>query len=327
MALRVLAWMMLAVLMGGGSVTAAEFWVGGNTCEKSPCTTPRTVEMSGQIVVGDAKRFEELLEKEGPSISGLALRSPGGNVDEAMRIGRLVRRKLLRTLAPAESDGGNVCFISGWPEVSSECVCLSSCFLIHSAGVFRAGHVLGLHRPRYDEAFFGKLPLDEANKQYGAVIERIKAYLIEMGVGDRYLTRMLRVSSSEMEIVTAEDAERDLNGFSPAIAEWLKAKCGEVSEKDRKSMSDLGFYMVLKEAPYSKLDDEQRAYVANMTRHVTPEMERQYQHYSKRDTEITHCRNAAVYEEREKRYFEDMFAGFEEVKGASGNRVTAPSKR
>jgi hypothetical protein len=269
--------------------------------------------MSGRIVPGDAKRFEELLAKEGPSISGLALRSPGGDVDEAMKIGRIVRAKLLRTVAPISSAEGNVCFMRGLPEHAPECVCLSSCFLVYAGGVTRGGNVLGLHRPRYDEAFFAKLPLEEANRRYGAVIERIKAYLLEMGVGDRYLDRMLRVSSSEMEILSKEDADRDLNGSIPAMAEWLKAKCGEIPEKEQKAMSSLTLYMALKDLPYSKLDDEFRDYVADMSRRVTPDMERRYQAYSQKDGEVTRCRNGALLAERQKRH--DEFAGFEEYKG------------
>ncbi|WP_040639740.1 COG3904 family protein [Microvirga lotononidis] len=267
--------------------------------------------MSGRIVPGDAKRFEALLAKEGPSISGVALRSPGGDVDEAMRIGRIVRAKLLRTLAPISSPEGNVCMMGGSPEQASECVCLSSCFLIYAGGVMRGGNVLGLHRPRYDEAFFANLPLEAANRRYGAVIERIKAYLLEMGIGDRYLDRMLRVSSSEMEILSKDEADRDLNGFIPAMAEWLKAKCGEIPEKEQKAMSSLTLYMALKDMPYSQLDDEFRAYVADMSRRVTPEMERRYQAYSRREGEVTGCRNGALLEERRKRHGE--FAEFDEL--------------
>lgn len=269
--------------------------------------------MSGRIVPGDARRLEALLAKEGPSISGLALRSPGGDVDEAMKIGRIVRAKLLRTIAPISSAEGNVCFMGGLPEQASECVCLSSCFLVYTGGVMRGGNVLGLHRPRYDEAFFAKLPLEEANRRYGAVIERIKAYLLEMGVGDRYLDRMLRVSSSEMEILSKEEADRDLNGSIPAMAEWLKAKCGEIPEKEQKAMSSLTLYMALKDKPYSQLDDEFRDYVADMSRHVTPELERHYQAYSQKEGEVTRCQNGALLEERQKRH--DEFAGFGEFKG------------
>jgi hypothetical protein len=312
MVLRTLAWALLSVL-ACGSAMAADFWVGGNTCEGTPCTTPRTVEMSGRIVPGDAKRFEALLAKEGPSISGLAIRSLGGDVDEAMRIGRIVRSKLLRTVAPISSAEGNVCSIGGLPEEAPECVCLSSCFLVYAGGVIRGGNVLGLHRPRYDEAFFAKLPLEEANRRYGAVIERIKAYLLEMGVGDRYLDRMLRISSSEMEILSKEEADRNLNGSIPAMAEWLKAKCGEIPEKEQKAMSSLTLYMALKDMPSSKLEDEFRDYVADMSRRVTPEMERRYQLYSQKESEVTRCRNGALFEERQKRHGE--FAGFEEFSG------------
>jgi hypothetical protein len=275
------------------------------------------IEMSGRIVPGDAKRLDELLDKEGAIFGILALRSPGGDVAEAMKVGRLVRKRLLYTRAP--SDGGNgkrYCSIGGSPEASSECVCLSSCFLIYAAGIHRTGNVLGLHRPRYDEAFFAKLPLDEANKRYGAVIEQIRAYLVEMGVGDRYLDRMMRVSSSEMEIVKPEDAERDLSGFIPAMAEWLKAKCGETPQHEKALVSHWAFYMSIKDRPYSQLDYDQRSYLAWRSPHFTPEIERQYREYAERDAKVTGCRNGTLYRERLERAGPSEFDGlFEELLG------------
>ncbi|MBJ6125410.1 hypothetical protein [Microvirga splendida] len=284
--------------------------------------------MSGTIVPGDARRFEELLDKEGASIRSLGLRSPGGDVAEAIQIGRTVRKRLLRTSAPTEDgDGQRICFVGGSPEVSSECVCLSSCFLIYAAGIHRSGYVLGLHRPRYEEAFFAKLPLEQANAKYSAVIEQIKAYLVEMGVGDAYLRRMLRVSSSEMEILTREEAERDLNGFIPAMAEWLKAKCGELSEREERLVSDWGLYMALKDENVTELASDLREYLLDKAETVTPEIERQYRISSSKGDKITHCRNGTMYQERKRVGPKNQFDGFQEVLGPDGWPMIVPPQK
>jgi hypothetical protein len=308
---------------------AADFRLFQRSCGETACSVARLIgiiEMSGKIVPGDAKRLEDLLNKEGSSFGVLALRSPGGDVAEAMRIGRLVRQRLLRTSAPTDDGSGQrMCFVGGSPEVFSECICLSSCFLIYAAGIHRSGNVLGLHRPWYDEAFFAKLPLDQANAKYGAVIEQIRAYLVEMGVGDKYLQRMLRVSSSEMEILTQEEADRDLNGFIPAIAEWLKAKCGEVPERERSTMQEWSYYMILKDLPYARLDGEQREYVAYKSRFVTPEIESRYRIYSAKQDGVTKCQNGTLYLERDKRAPPSEFDGFgEPLLGSDGWPMVIP---
>ena len=329
MVLRVLGWILLSVWACGGAM-AADFRVVHRPCDE-PCTVAKYVgimEMSGPITPGDAKKFATMLDKEGGIIGALTLRSPGGDVAEAMQIGRTVRKRLLRTNAPGEDvHGRRSCYIGGSVQPSSECVCLSSCFLVYAAGIHRSGHVLGLHRPRYDEAFFAKLPLEQANARYAAVIEQIRAYLVSMGVGDRYLERMLRVSSSEMQILTREEADRDLSGFTPAMAEWLKARCGEVSERERDFVIEWSYYMSLKEKPYAQLNDGQRAHVAYKSKLATPEIEKQYLTLANKEASVTTCRNGTLYRERERVRPKDEFEGFQEMLGPDGWPMIAPGQR
>jgi hypothetical protein len=136
---------------------------------------------------------------------------------------------------------------------------------------------------------------------------------------------LLRVSSSEMEILTQEEADRDLNGFIPAIAEWLKAKCGEVPERERSTMQEWSYYMILKDLPYARLDGEQREYVAYKSRFVTPEIESRYRIYSAKQDGVTKCQNGTLYLERDKRAPPSEFDGFgEPLLGSDGWPMVIP---
>ena len=57
----------------------------------------------GEIVKGDAQHFRQALREGGPQIERVQLRSPGGDVDEALEIGRMIRSVYLNTEAPQET--------------------------------------------------------------------------------------------------------------------------------------------------------------------------------------------------------------------------------
>ena len=104
--------------------------------------------LSGDIVKGDYERVATFLDAHRPKM--FALNSNGGDVDEALKIGRLFRKFLVLTLVPTKSSycGGE------------DCTCASACALIWFGGVNRGGTV-GLHRPRPTDPMFGKLsPVD-----------------------------------------------------------------------------------------------------------------------------------------------------------------------
>lgn len=97
-----------------------------------------TVSRSGEIVVarmigdieqGDLVKFKRVLNRFG-YITHLQLNSPGGNLYEAISIGREIRRNKIATI------------------VSSKSECLSACPYIFIGGLFRtieAGGKIGMH--------------------------------------------------------------------------------------------------------------------------------------------------------------------------------------
>jgi hypothetical protein len=86
---------------------------------------------TGTIMPDSAKAFAAEVEKHGAYIKTVVLQSPGGSVQDAMEIGRLIRAKNFAT------------------EVTSGHVCASSCPLVFAGGVTRragARAQLGVHQ-------------------------------------------------------------------------------------------------------------------------------------------------------------------------------------
>ncbi len=99
------------------------------------------ITIEGAIAPGDYQKLvdEALSSREARTVW---LASPGGNLREALRMGRLIRSFGFAVGVP---------FTKAEPLVSlknpANNTCSSSCFLLYAAGVSRRGSVLGLHRP------------------------------------------------------------------------------------------------------------------------------------------------------------------------------------
>jgi hypothetical protein len=194
-----------------------------------PCDNPDlTVFLVGEIVSGDTDRLKAVLEQAGPEVTSVSLRSPGGSVDEGIKIGRLVRSLYMSTRAPFVEGKYVACeresTVLGAPV---PCTCASACFLVFVGGVQRWGTDILVHRIKFDSSVFGSLEFPEAAKTYQAAMEVVRNYLAEMGVQERFYERMFNTSSSQVSELNADEI-RELTGAAagdPSFAEWLDAKC------------------------------------------------------------------------------------------------------
>jgi hypothetical protein len=186
--------------------------------------------LNGQILKGDYDKVATFIRAHHPFVGAFSLASPGGDVDEALKIGRLFRKYLIITAAPdsLRIADGNVTN-DDVPHLSeglrdlcrgSDCTCASACALIWMGGVVRSGMV-GLHRPRTTDPMFRGLPPADASTAYRRVLEKIAAYLNEMEVPKSIVETMVATSSGDIRWVTAIDVDDP-----PSIAEWAEASCG-----------------------------------------------------------------------------------------------------
>ncbi len=136
--------------------------------------------IEGPIVKGDYKRFQYLALSVPPESGVVWLASPGGDLTEAMKIGFLVRRMKYDVQAPKSNK--NIWSIMLHVSDLRNNVCASACFFIYSAGVYRSGDVLGLHRPRITEKDLKYLTMDEAALGQTSTRDIASTYLNKMGI-------------------------------------------------------------------------------------------------------------------------------------------------
>lgn len=188
--------------------------------------------LTGPIEPGDYEKVRALYRENHPFFGSFTLASPGGNVLEALKIGRLFRKYLLIALAPvriASADGREKFVLPGEPECDSgTCICASACALVWFGAVEHLGTV-GLHRPHTDDAAFKNLDPPAAAALYRQIIEGVRQYLDEMEVPRPMIDAMVATGSADIKWVTLD------TGLSrpPSLAEWEDATCGSFSFEER----------------------------------------------------------------------------------------------
>jgi hypothetical protein len=143
-------------------------------------TTSSALLIHGEIRKGDATTFTTLADELARDTSCPMVGSPlnpvpmifvkldsqGGDIIEALAIGREIRRRFM---------------VTGVPNANMECD--SACVFALMAGVNRiGGGKIGLHRPAFDPAFFADLSPTAARSRYNTLVEQLRQYYVdEMG--------------------------------------------------------------------------------------------------------------------------------------------------
>ena len=176
------------------------------------------VSLSGKITPGDAERLAAYFMTQ-RVINTIYLNSPGGDLNEALRIAELVK-----------SGGVRV-------SVKSGSICASSCFFIFIAGTDRTaataaddgsypkkaskkfGYV-GIHRP-----YFAKSDGDRSSaKQQEAMMAQAKSYLASRGVAQHLIDLMMSRPSNDIYWLSERDLEA-IGPYDPGDEENLIRRC------------------------------------------------------------------------------------------------------
>jgi hypothetical protein len=175
---------------------------------------------SGEIQKGDAEKLAKVLMQAHPFGTMLVLDSPGGDVEEALRIALLAKTLHLDTVV--ESGG----------------TCASACFFIWLAGNNRiadgtidgrmpkrvAGY-LGLHRPYLKSDPAKKSSSTDAITRQHNVMQKTSTYLRNEDVPQRLIDLMMSRPSNDIYWMTQDDRDQ-LGAFSPGHEELLISRCG-----------------------------------------------------------------------------------------------------
>jgi hypothetical protein len=187
----------------------------------------------------------------------LYLDSPGGDVDEAMQIGRMARKYLLTAISPISFGNGSG-YLSG-PKLADNsqpicqgqnCICASACALIWFGAAARSGD-LGLHRPVFTGTAFAKLPAAEASQVYRQALQRIATYLKEMEAPPNIIESTIATDSSAIRWISGNDEKLT---EPPSIAEWIDSSCGSFTDDEQTSLSSLDLKKHLHPQQYNAAD-------------------------------------------------------------------------
>ena len=158
-------------------------------------------KIEGEIVPGDAQRLLDFYGKYAELISPVYLRSRGGNVAEAMKMGAIIRRLRLETDVPVW-DTGKAPIDKIKTDNQENVICASACFLIYAGGATRFGNYLALHRPLLPREEAGKLSDVEYETAQKDIMTEVKAYLADMDIDQYWIDRMFSANSQEYYMPT-----------------------------------------------------------------------------------------------------------------------------
>lgn len=164
------------------------------------------VNASGPIEIGDADKFKRFIERsEVPPRTCVYINSGGGNVEEAIEIGRTIRegwlstdvgQRILDFFVPAE-------FIV--PRKLLPGKCMSAATLVYLGGRLRFlqdGAKFGVHQ----FSFKNPSPSDISRSQ--RLSARIARYISDMGICPSFFELSTEAEGHEMKIVSKGDLER-----------------------------------------------------------------------------------------------------------------------
>jgi hypothetical protein len=194
-------------------------------------TEPHTIRVYGEIVKGDSSAFTKYARDyvnsnfpagaSGIPIMQVILDSPGGDVMEALAIGREVRARFM--LASVRRQ------------------CNSACVFILIAGVKRhTGEFskIGLHRPAFDPEYFAGLSPSEARDRYNSMVKTLQHYYIEEmgGSPEAFRLIMSTPSTSSRFLSLGEIVDLGIEGEDPAFAEYEEAQNIQLYGRERWSL-------------------------------------------------------------------------------------------
>jgi len=142
----------------------------------------------GSIDPGAAGRFTEEIAARGEYVKTVSLNSPGGSVDDALAMAKLIREKGLNT------------------KVATKALCASSCPLVFSGGVAReaeADAIVGVHQ--VFNAGQEKPSAEQAMSGAQSTTARIARHLDEMGIGNGLWIHALETPPDRLYYLTPEE--------------------------------------------------------------------------------------------------------------------------
>ena len=197
--------------------------------------TDRQLVIEGDIEPGDVQKFLDAIKENQGQISTVWIFSPGGDFQEAMKIGRAMRALELASVVPTRNNFGKPQCDSkvARPSDPAYCIAASAGFMIHIGGVWRGGSYVIVHRPYFERTNYRQLSEAQAQVEFAALQAEAGSYMSEMGVPAQIQEQVLATPSDGRFVLDEATVKTYFWGDLPARHEWLVAKCSRMSHGDR----------------------------------------------------------------------------------------------
>ncbi len=170
---------------------------------------PAVLRLQSGIRKGDLVNFQNALalidrdavkKVNGIPLIEVELDSPGGDVVEAVAIGRTIYQNYMMTAVRPGHE------------------CVSACVFVLMAGAVHYpadGSRIGVHRPLL--ASWSHMSSAEAHAKYDSLMDYLRQYFAELGVADRAYDIMMRTASRDMRYFSSGELDQlRLRGEDPA---------------------------------------------------------------------------------------------------------------
>jgi hypothetical protein len=182
--------------------------------------------LKGEITPGDYAYLLDVIRSDKDrfwSSASFVLASPGGDVQEALRIARLVKGTFSSVFV-GEAAGP----------------CVSACFFIFSAAAFRdaaGSRILGIHRPYIHPRRLVSVGTREAEALQKDALRQARSYLENLDVPTNLIDKMFQRASTEIYWLSREEIEEQLGRRPPWYEQFLIARCGFNKDLERRYFS------------------------------------------------------------------------------------------
>lgn len=176
-----------------------------------------SVSISGPIVKGDYEKFVNAVFDDRtvthPVRQVFLADSPGGNINEALAIGRLAGALHLKGFVVGD--------------------CYSACAFIALGLKTRVflGRI-GLHRPYYDAKYYSKLSPFEADDWYRSLHNETRRYLKENYVRETIVDTIFSTPSDNILIYSGTLSEKTFGQTQPQLYELIQSRCKNGGRQD-----------------------------------------------------------------------------------------------
>ena len=208
-----LASILVVCALAAAPASCAHVFIGNDGKDGAPAT----IRLQGPITRGDDAALEAALRQVQQSATGaingvpfitVELDSPGGDVVEALDVGRTIYQNFLMTLVRPGRE------------------CVSACVFVLMAGAVHTpadGANIGLHRPLL--VSWSHISAREAHARYDGLMEYLHQYFQQLGVADAAYAMMMSTDSYGMRYFSPTELDRlRLRGEDPAWEKFYHAK-------------------------------------------------------------------------------------------------------